>query len=410
MATIPLAAALQIIRSTPCARTAIETVPLAAVRGRHLAVDVVADSPWPTTDRSAMDGFACAAGAGLPAGTALPVVGESLAGHPFAGRLPTGQAIRIMTGAVVPAGADAVVPVELSSGFAGERVTFTKAVQAGQNIRQQGSEVSQGQVLLRAGIRVRAAEIGVLAVLGIARVPVFARPAVAVVATGDEVVPMETAPLPHQVRESNSWALCAQIEEAGGAPRRLGVAPDTEPELRAALAAGLAGADVLVTIGGVSKGTHDLVLAALAALGVRTLFHGIELKPGKPTFFGTAQRDGRTVFVFGLPGNPASAFTVFDLLVAPLLRRLVGNDGESGAPLATLTGGRAKANSRLQALPVQLRSRDGALCAELLPPSASGDPFALLAADGYALLPPDTDSAAAGKVGVVPYGTGTRLS
>jgi hypothetical protein len=174
-----------------------------------------------------MDGFALAtAGAGASAGDELPVAGESLAGRPFDRDLRPGEAIRIMTGAVVPAGADAVVPVEQTSGFGGVAVRIAAAVRAGANIRRHGSECAADAVVLPAGSLVRAAEIGVLAVLGHAAVQVRCRPRVGIVATGDEVVPIDAVPLPHQVRESNSWALAAQVEECGGAPTRLGVAPD----------------------------------------------------------------------------------------------------------------------------------------------------------------------------------------
>lgn len=364
-----------------------ERVALAAARGRFLAADVVADGPWPATDRSAMDGFAVRAGElGLTTGTELPVVGESLAGRPFGNELGAGEAIRIMTGAVVPPGADAVVPVENTSGFQGDRVELRAHVGAGDNVRPKGSEIGAGTRVLAAGRRIHAAEIGALAVLGHAEVEVAPRVTVAIVATGDEVVPVEQSPEPFQVRESSSWALAAQVEECGGEALRLGIAPDEPGPLRARLAEGLERADVLVTIGGVSKGTHDLVHGALAELGVQTVFHGIALKPGKPTFFGA--RDGR--FVFGLPGNPASSFTVFDLLVRPLLLRLAGGDPGEWTAEAPAGGAPWRTNRRWQAVPARLRTGAGGLLgAELLASRPSGDPFGLLGGDLYALVPPE---------------------
>jgi molybdopterin molybdotransferase len=411
--TISLQQAQAAVAAAPCGRTPAETVPLAQALARTLAAAVATDGPWPPTDRSAMDGFAVAAGPGLAAGSRLRVVGESLAGHPYAGAVGSGQAVRIMTGAVLPAGADAVVPVEQTSGFAGDTAEVRSEVRRGQNVRLRGSEAAAGQAMLAAGTRLRAAEIGVLAVLGRAVVPVHARPRVAILATGDEVVPVEQAPLPHQVRESNSWALAAQVEECGGAPLRLGVAPDAEAPLRALLARGLEQSDVLLTIGGVSKGTHDLVHDSLQALGVVQVFHGIELKPGKPTFFGQLRRQGsggdRIVSVFGLPGNPASCFTVFDLLVRPLVLRLLGQPAAPGSAAARVGGALFKANSRLQATPARLQlAADGAR-AELLPPSPSGDPFALLGGDCYALLPPNARPGEVASVPIVGYGDGTRL-
>jgi molybdopterin molybdotransferase len=367
---------------------ATETVDLAAAAGRYLAEDVCADGPWPATDRSAMDGFALAAGSpGLAAGTALPVVGESLAGRPFAGALPAGAAIRIMTGAVVPAGADAVVPVEQTSGFGSATLVLQQAVRGGQHVRPQGSEVDAGARLLTRGRRIGPAEVGALAVLGRTRVPVQQPIAVAIVATGDEVVPVEVAPLPHQVRESNSWALAAQVAACGAEARRLGIAPDEPAALRAILARAIAGADVVVTIGGISKGTHDLVHGTLGELGVRTEFHGIELKPGKPTFFGLREAVDGARCVFGLPGNPASAFTVFDLLVRPLLRRWYGAPVGAWTAAVPAMGG-WQPNQRLQAIPARLGASAAGLAAVVVRPSPSGDPFSLLGGDCYALVPP----------------------
>ncbi|MGE3175306.1 MAG: gephyrin-like molybdotransferase Glp [Planctomycetota bacterium] len=386
--TIPLQEALRRVLAVPCGRTATESVALDQALGRHLAAPLCVDAPWPSTDRSAMDGFAVRAGTeGLAAGARLTVVGESLAGHPFAGALPAGRAIRIMTGAVVPEGADAVVPVEHTSGFAGDAVELREPARSGQNVRPKGSEAAAGDPVVPAFRRIGAAEVGALAVLGHAVVEVQRRPRVAIVATGDEVVPVDAAPLPHQVRESNSWALAAQVRECGGEPLRLGVAPDEPEALRALLQQGLDQASVLVTIGGVSKGTHDLVHGALEQLGVVPEFHGIQLKPGKPTFFGARRSGGREVFAFGLPGNPASSFTVFDLLVRPLLLRLLGEQPREWADQARIEGA-FRSNARLQAVPARLELRAGAAVAVLGGAQPSGNPFSVLDASAYALLPP----------------------
>lgn len=389
--------------------TATEMVSLAAAHGRHLAVPVHADGPWPSTDRSAMDGFAMRAADAAAAGAALPVVGESLAGTPFAGPLPAGAAVRIMTGAVVPSGADCVVPVEQTSGFGGERVTIDKPVARGANVRPFASELAAGALVLPAGRLLRAAEIGVLAVLGHAQVPVVRRPRVAILATGDEVVPVESSPLPHQVRESNSWALAAQVVECGGEPLRLGIAPDEPEPLRRALQRGLGEADVLLTIGGISKGTHDLVHGTLAALGVRAEFHGIDLKPGKPTFFGLHGDEPRR-YVFGLPGNPASTFTVFDLLVRPLLQVLLGESPAAWQTSMPVDEVAWQRNGRLQALPARLTpASDGRLVATLVPPSPSGDPFGLAGADVYVLVPGSALHARDVAVPIVGRSGGVRL-
>lgn len=408
---ISLQAARAAVLTCPIPRAVSERVSLTDAFGRHLAEAIYADGPWPATDRSAMDGFALLAGdAGLAAGAELPVVGESLAGQPFPGALPPGRAIRIMTGAVVPVGADAVVPVEQTSGFAGDRVVLRADVVRGQNVRPEGSELAAGQQVLAPGRRIDAAAVGALAVLGCTEVAVVRRPVVAVLATGDEVVPVDQAPLPHQVRESNSWALAAQVAECGCIPRRLGIAPDEREGLRRLLEQGLHDADVLLTIGGVSKGTHDLVHGTLQELGVVEVFHGIQLKPGKPTFFGRRDASGGARHVFGLPGNPASAFTVFDLLVRPLLLRLLGEQPAPELAEIPLAATPWRPNSRLQAVVARLeRGADGRLWASLAPPTPSGDPFSLLAGDCYALLPPGARPGALEAAAVVAGGRGAQL-
>jgi len=391
---ISLQEAQERVRAAGDVLLAPENVPLGHAVGRRLAQDFHSDTPWPATDRSAMDGFGVRAGSGgLRAGVSLAVVGECLAGHPFAGTVADGQAIRIMTGAVVPESVDCVVPVENTSGYEGERVTLHTDVHLGDNIRPMGSEVAMGQLLLTAGTRLGPAEVGALAVLGIDPVPVFGQPRVAILATGDEVVEISRVPKPHQVRNSNAYALAAQVTEAGGVPLSLGIAGDQETELRITLRRGLAEADVLVTIGGVSQGTHDLVHRLLHELGVEELFHGVAIKPGKPTYFGRVPGEAPR-FVFGLPGNPASCFTMFHLLAAPLLARLCGapEPGTDAAPPRARRGGQPfRKNRRLQAIPARLvLGPDGSLVCELGSSKPSGDPFSLLGADAYGLVPPDS--------------------
>lgn len=385
---------------------AAESVALGAAHGRRLAENLHADGPWPSTDRSAMDGFAvCAGPDGVPAGSVLPVVGESLAGHPFAGTAGPGQAIRIMTGAVVPAPFDAVVPVEDTDGYEGQTVNIRPAVAPGANVRPLGSEVGAGDLLIPRGTRLRAAEIGALAVLGRHEVSVFRRPRVAILSTGDEVVDVHVAPEPHQVRDSNSHALAAQVLELGGEPLRLGVGRDDAADLEERIGRGLREADVLLTIGGVSKGTHDLVHRAFETQGVERVFHGVRLKPGKPSYFGE-QADG--AFVFGLPGNPASCFTVFDLLVRPLLLRLAGAPAAAAYPeLAQVAVGGApgRSNRREQAVPARLEfDGESRAIAHLLAVQPSGDPFGLLGATGYGLVPAERAPADAGRIAYVPFG------
>ncbi|MEO0480455.1 MAG: molybdopterin molybdotransferase MoeA [Planctomycetota bacterium] len=370
-----------------------ERCALADSLGRILAAGYRSDGPWPSTDRSAMDGFAVATGgAGPRASEEFPVVGRSLAGQPFVGALEPGNAVRIMTGGVVPEGADTVVRVEDTSGFddtsgSEERVSITADVEAGANIRPQGSEVEEGAVLLNPGDLVGPAEIGALAVLGQAEVEVVRRPVVRIVSTGDEVVDLTETPKPHQVRDSNSWSVQALAERSGATGERLGIANDVEEELEQMFSRGLE-ADVLVTIGGVSKGTHDLVHSTLEKLGVQTVFHGIAMKPGKPTYFGRRAREGRRdCLVFGLPGNPQSTYATFQMLVVEALSILNG-----AAPRAELQAHAAgvpwRSNWREQVVPARLRAQeDGRLVVELARLKPSGDPFGLLDGTVFARVP-----------------------
>lgn len=391
---IPLNEAEARIHQRVTRRLPAELAPLdedapAGALGRRLATSVASDVPWPTTDRSAMDGFALAVDSpGTAIDRPLPVVGESLAGRPLGRPLEPGQAVRITTGAVVPKGANAVVMVEQTSGFHGAdgqpaaEVRFQAPIDPGQNIRPVGSELSPGAEVMAPGRLLGAAELGVLAVLGIDPVPTFQRPVVGILSTGDEVVPVDRVPAEHQVRDSNSFALAAQVRSAGGVPVRLGIAPDEPQALRGTLQRALERCDVLLTIGGVSAGTHDLVPGELEALGVVKEFQGIALKPGKPTWFGVfgaGREDER--YVIGLPGNPASAFAVFDLLARPALALLQG-----ASPADLLPWGRVPAvgeafrpNRRAQSIPATLElAGQGEVRARLARFKPSGDPFSLL--------------------------------
>lgn len=377
-------------------------VPLADSLGHALAEDLRCEEPWPTADRSAMDGFALCAGDGVAAaGTRFRLRGAALAGHPFGEALGPGEAVRIMTGGVVPVGADRVAMVEDTDGFVdgATEVTLTGDVPRGANIRPEGSEVAAGSVVLRAGAWIGPAEIGALAVLGRTRVPVFRAPRVVIVSTGDEVVDVGESPELHQVRDSNSWALAAKVRALGGEAIRLGIVRDDRDALRAAFEEGLQ-ADVLVTVGGVSKGTHDLVHGQFRELGVEPVFHGVALKPGKPTFFGVAQ--DRQTAVFGLPGNPASSFTTFDLFVAPFLVRF-GGGAVAPAQQVRLGGALPRRNRRAQAVPARLATTpDGVAEAVLAQVRPSGDPFGLLDADGYAVIPAGAEPAEIGPVAFLP--------
>lgn len=291
-------------------------------RGAVLAEVVTADRDFPPTDRSAMDGFAVRSADFEEGRAELRVVGEAAAGAP--GRvqpLAAGETVRIMTGAVLPPGADAVVMVERAERPDGPSVRLVDpGLGPGQHVRARGQDLAAGGTVLEPGTRLGPPELSALAAVGRGRVRIGRRPVVHVLATGDEIVDPAATPAPHQVRNSNAVALCALLAEDGIAPRPLGIAPDREEDLGRALARGLAG-DMLLVTGGVSVGKYDLVARELARAGLDELFHGVSIKPGKPILAG---RVGRCV-VLGLPGNPVSTFVGYRVFAAPSLARMQGD-------------------------------------------------------------------------------------
>jgi molybdopterin molybdotransferase len=320
---------------------AAEEVDLEGALGRVLAEDVRADRPLPPFDRAAMDGFALRAADAARPGAVLRVVAEVRAGQ-WPGRpVGAGEAVRIMTGAPVPAGADAVQPVEQARETEDGRVEVATAVDAGAHIAPRGSEAAAGAIVLERGRRIDAAALAVLASVGATRPRVGRRPRTAVLVTGDEIVRASASPGAAQVRNSNGPAVEALARLAGAEVASLGAVPDEGEAIGRAIAEGLA-ADVLVVSGGVSAGKYDLVEPALLAAGARFLFTGVAIKPGAPVVFGRA---GATL-VFGLPGNPVSAQVTFALLVRPCLLLLQGARAVSprrvsvrlGASLANRSG------------------------------------------------------------------------
>ena len=301
-----------------------ETVSLGDALGRVLAARVSADRDFPPTDRSAMDGFAVRS-ADLPSPGTLSVVSEVAAGaDPTGTVVGAGEACRVFTGAVIPHGADAVVMVERTEeDREAGTVRIDDTPSPGQHIRRGGQDLKAGDPVLEPGVRIRAGEIAALASVGCVDVPVHRVPTVSVLSTGDEIVPPDRQPEPHQIRDSNSVMLVAQAREAGFAAIDLGHAPDRLDELRQKLALGLE-SDLLLVTGGVSVGDYDLVPETLAALGVETLFHGVAMKPGKPIFAGRPRKHG---LVLGLPGNPLSVFVGFRLFGEPVLKALSGIPG-----------------------------------------------------------------------------------
>ena len=304
--------------------TRVDVVDLAAAAGRTAAYDLRARDPLPAFPASVMDGYAVRA-ASVDPGTVLEVAGESAAGHPHAGPLPSGAAVRISTGAALPAGADAVVPQEwterLDGGACVRLVEVPSDFGPGTFVRAVGSDVPAGAVVVPAGRSLGPGDLALAAAAGHVRLPVRARPQVAILSTGDELHPPGRRPPPGGVVSTNDLTLSLQVREAGGLSSVHPPAADDRHALEAALRRiRETRPDVLVTSGGISVGPHDLVRPVLEGLGARCLFHGLTLKPGRPA----AAFDWDGIVVCALPGNPASTFVTFELLVRPLLRAMVG--------------------------------------------------------------------------------------
>ncbi len=382
-----------------------QTVPLLQSLGRVLAESLAADRNQPPFPRSTRDGFACHA-ADLTPGRKLKVIGQLRAGEtwPPAREVAEGEAVEIMTGAPVPAGADCVVMVEhvaqegdtvyLLEG--GERV-----IPPGANIVPAGAEARQGQVILPSGTRISAAQIAMAAACGVAELSVFSRPRVAVAATGDELVELDQQPLPHQIRNSNSYSLAAQLLLAGAEPVRLPIARDDARQLQTLIRAGLE-ADLLLLSGGVSMGKYDLVEEVLLSLGAEFFFTGALIQPGKPIVFGRLGPPDRPKYFFGLPGNPVSTMVTFSLFVEPLLG-VLGGQLFSGPRFA-----QAKLKRELQVktgltrfLPAVLGSSPEASpiepTVEVIPWQGSGDIAGASRANCFLVVPSSQPTLSAGE-------------
>jgi molybdopterin molybdotransferase len=379
-----------------------EAVRLLRSPGRVLAEEVTADRDLPPFPRATRDGYALRAAdlARLPA--ELKVIGEIRAGSaldPKLGPVAPGCAAEIMTGAPVPEGADAVVMVEYTS-HQGDRVKVERAVAAGENVVPTGSEARKGEVLLARGTRMTPATIAAAATAGKAEVRVHLRPRVAILPTGDELVEIAAEPGAHQIRNSNSYSLAAQVEAAGGEPAQLAIAPDEREPLRRLLEEGL-GSDLLLVTGGVSAGKHDLVEEVLGGLGAEFLFTGALIQPGRPVVFGRApQRTGGDAKpFFGLPGNPISTMACFELFVRPVL------DALSGAQPAPLQFVKARLKSEVKTrtgltrfLPAVLTGEFEEAQVEMVRWQGSGDVAAAARANCYLVVPPDKEKLAAGEM------------
>lgn len=370
-----------------CAKT--EQVSLLAALGRVLAEPVAADRDQPPFPRSTRDGFAVRAEE-LMKGGRLAVVGQVRAGQEWRQPIAPGSAVEIMTGAPVPSDADAVVMLEhVERVDGGIRLFAGRSIAAGDNIVPRGSEAKKGDVILAPGTVLGPAAIALGASCGFATPAVYAKPEVAILATGDELVDLNEAPGPSQIRNSNSYGLAALVEEAGGAARVLATAKDSKESLEAAIADARS-SDLLLLSGGVSMGEYDLVEEVLLSMGAKFSFTGVKMQPGKPVVFGRLpERDGRAaVPFFGLPGNPVSTQVTFACFVEPLLRAMRGAEAEGPRfVLATLAHDVAGRAGLTRVLPARLLSSRTSAVVELVVWQGSGDMAANARANCYAVLP-----------------------
>jgi len=390
--------------------------------GRVLVEPVVADVDSPPWDRAMMDGFAVRGTdfGGRDGDTVeLDVVADLAAGDVLQRSIPAGACARIMTGAPVPPGADAVVPVESAvdgtgNRHAGQRVRLREArFRSGQHVGRRGAAFRAEEIVLPGGARLTPAAIGLAAEAGAARVVAVPPPRVAILSTGSELVPAEEQPAHGRTRNSNGPMIAAAVRACGGEPIPLGIAADRPEAIRAAVAQGLA-ADVLVLSGGVSAGDLDLVPAILVACGVEPVFHKVRLKPGKPVWFGTRRRAGNEppTLVFGLPGNPASSLVCFELFVRPALAILAGRPRQEWhlpRRRGVLTAATKAAADRPVYLPCRLAEAGQRLEVTPLPWTGSSDLVGLAVADGLVALLPGACSDVGTEVEVLPFATATSL-
>lgn len=372
-----------------------EPVPLHSALGRVLAVDVESAEPVPAFDNSSMDGFAVraadTAGASAAAPVALRIADEARAGRPAESSLDAGQAIAISTGAMLPEGADSVVRVEDTATRDG-RVEVSVEVEPGNNVRRRGDDIEPGAPILRRGVTIGAAELGVLASVGLVEVSCARRPLTRVLTTGDELQEPGDAPRPGGVRNSNAYSIPSLALGAGAEVAGVETVSDDPIATRDAVEAALDG-DVAVISGGVSVGDHDHVKSALEALGVERVFWRVALKPGKPTWFGVAP--GGTL-VFGLPGNPVSAMVTFLLFVRPAIRALLGVGERVDRASAILDQDLPTAPGRDHAVRCSLELRDNGWHARPTGDQDSHVLTSMLGADALAIVPAEGGAPLAG--------------
>ena len=392
---ISVSQAIQILKAQTAGLPA-ERVPLTSAPGRILAEDIVADTDLPPFDRAQMDGYAVRAAdvASIPA--RLRIVGESAAGMGWHQEMKAGEAVRIMTGAPVPAGADAVQQVELTRETDSKgSVEILESVEVGRSIVKQAAEIKSGETVLHGGEAINAAMIATLASFGYAEVKVGRRPRVAVMATGSELVDVDQKPGQDQIRDSNNYTIAAYAVLAGATVERLPLSGDDTKELKHQIARAVETSDVLITSGGVSMGVYDFTKAALKELGAEIFFERVALRPGKPTVFA---RLGKTL-VFGLPGNPVSVAVTFNLFARTALRVMQGASQPTLNEETALLGRSVKGSiDRESYLPAILRTDGkGSLITEPLKWGGSSDFVAFARATALINVPAGVKSIEAGE-------------
>jgi molybdenum cofactor synthesis domain-containing protein len=394
---ISVAEAIEIVRQQTL-QLPSEQVKLQHALGRVLAQEVVADSDLPPFDRSQMDGYAVRAEDVREAPARLRIVGESAAGKGWHNQLEEGQAVRIMTGAPVPVGADSVQQVELTHELKdGTVVELLESVETGRSIVKRGAEIKAGEVVLSVGTTINAAMMAVLAAFGYAKVEVFRRPRVAVLATGTELVAVDKNPGQDQIRDSNNYSIGAYAELAGATVERLPLTGDDTSLLKKQITKAAERCDVIVTSGGVSMGVYDVTKAALKELKAEVFFERVALRPGKPTVFA---RLPNGALVFGLPGNPVSVSVTFNLFARTALLAMQGaTEPALKAETAVLAKVVKGTMDRESYLPVQLTTNDdGQLIAFPLKWGGSSDFVAFAVATALAIVPAGVKTIEAGSL------------
>ncbi|MFZ5909837.1 MAG: gephyrin-like molybdotransferase Glp [Chloroflexota bacterium] len=380
-----------------------ESLSLAECARRVLASDIRANHDLPSFDNSSMDGFAVIAADLVDAAPASPrtlkVVADIPAGtHPEATLLP-GQAARIMTGAPLPAGADAVIPVEdtdfhqRAPGVAAPRtVTAYKAVTPGDSVRLRGMDVQAGQAVLPAGHRLRPQDLGLLAMLGVAQVDVYRRSRIALLSSGDELIPVDAPLRPGKIRDSNTYTLSALVEETGAQVLPLGIAADRREAVEALLESAVSqDADLILSSAGVSVGAFDFIKSVVEARG-ELGFWRVNMRPGKPLAFGKY----RGIPFIGLPGNPVSAFVGFEVFVRPALERLGGLKAAARPRVRVRLAEPVESDGRESYLRAEVHEQDGVLSARLAGHQGSGNLLSIVQGNALLIIPAGVKSLAAG--------------